>query len=372
MAAPKGLGALPEINGMKYKPDWDEAKARLTALWNGEPLDRACLSITAPSGKKVPAPAPRDAEARWMDPNYIIPHALASIENQWWGGESIPSYLLMCGWVINAGAQPHFDMNTIWFEPASAIDFDSPPDFRVEPANPWIARHEALYRKTAAAAGWDDFLLGQPCALPAADVMAFHMGTEPFLEALALHPEWMERALRQLNAGLMAERRRLKELIEKTHAFWYGSAGWMPFWGPTPYVATQSDVSCMISPDMFERFVAPDLEAVGRDAGFMWYHLDGYDAKQHLPRLLSMPFMRVIQYVPTPSEPPNGMGQLELYKTIQAAGRIVHVVVAPDQVAPLMNALDPALLMLQTRVASPDAGAAMLASLPRKIRRKAG
>jgi 5-methyltetrahydrofolate--homocysteine methyltransferase len=369
MAAPKGLGALPETNGMKYKPDWDEAKARLTALWNGEALDRACLSVTAGNGKKMPAPSPRDAEARWMDPDYVIPTALATIENQWWGGESIPSYLLMGGWVINAGARPQFHMNTIWFDPAEGVDFNSPPDFRVDPANPWIARFEDLYRRTAAAAGWDDFLIGQPCILPAADVMAFHMGTEPFLEALALHPDWIEAALRQLNAGLMAERRRLKSLIEKTHAFWYGSAGWMPFWAPRPYISTQSDVSCMISPDMFERFVAPELEAMGNEAGGMWYHLDGYDAKQHLPRLLSMPFLRVIQYVPTPSEPPNGMGQLELYKTIQAAGRIVHVVVPPEEVAPLMKALDPALLLLQTRVASPAAGEAMLASLPRQVGR---
>jgi hypothetical protein len=355
---------------MKYKSDWDEAKGRLTALWNGETLDRACLAVTAPNGKKRPAPPPRDAEARWLDPDYVSPSALAAVENRWWGGESIPSYLLMAGWVANFGAKPHFSMETIWFDPVETVDFDSPPDFKIDPANPWVQRFEALYVRLAEAAGWDDFLIGQPCILPASDVLAAHIGNDRYLEAMALHPDWVDAALRQMTAGLLAEKRRLRTRIEKKHAFWYGNAGWMPFWAPSPYFGTQSDVSCMISPEMFERYVVPELEAIGNEAGAMWYHLDGRDAKQHLPRLLSLPFMRVIQYVAVPNEPPNGMGQLELYKTIQAAGRIVHVVVTPDQVQPLMNALDPALLMLQTGVKTPDEGQAMLDALPRKVRAK--
>lgn len=353
---------------MKFKPDWEEAKARLTAMWNGEMLDRACLSITAPSGKKIPRPTPRDAEAKWLDPEVVIPSGLAGMENQWWGGEAIPSFLIMSGWMVNFGAPPHFSMDTIWFDPVEDVDFDSPPDFRIDPTNPWIRRYEELYMRAAEAAGWNDFLVGQPCVLPASDVLAAHLGNSRYLEAMALYPDWIDAALRQMTAELMAARRRMRGLIEKKHAYWYGNAGWMPFWAPRPYVATQSDVSCMISPEMFERFVAPELEAMGHEAGAMWYHLDGYDAKQHLPRLLSMPFMRVIQYVPTPSEPPNGMGQLELYRTIQGAGRIVHVTVKADQVAPLMNALDPALLMLYTSVPSPEEGQKMLAALPRSVR----
>ena len=357
---------------MKYKPDWDEAKARLTALWNGDTLDRACLAVTASSGKNRPSPQPRDAEAKWLDPDVVIPAGLASLENQWWGGEAIPSFLIMAGWMVNFGVQPHFSMNTIWFDPRPEVDFEAPPDFRIDPANPWIRRHEALYVKAAEAAGWDDFLIGQPCVLPASDVLAAHLGNARYLEAMALHPDWIEAALRQMASALLAERLRLQRLIEKKHAYWYGNAGWMPFWAPRPYFATQSDVSCMISPDMFERFVAPELEAIGRTYGALWYHLDGRDARQHLPRLLAFPFMRVIQYVAVPNEPPNGMGQLALYKTIQKAGRIVHVVVAPDQVRPLMNALDPALLMLQTRVSTPEDGKALLDALPRKVRTKTG
>ena len=64
----------------------------------------------------------------------------------------------------------------------------------------------------------------------------------------------------------------------------------------------------MLSPAMFDRFVVPELDVYGEDHGALWYHLDGGDARQHLPRLLSLPYLRVVQYVPAPFEPPNGPG----------------------------------------------------------------
>ena len=92
----------------------------------------------------------------------------------------------------------------------------------------------------------------------------------------------------------------------------------------------------------------------------MWYHLDGCDARQHLPRLLSLPYMRVVQYVPTPNEPPNGPGHLDLYREIQAAGRIVHVHADKNNVEPLVRELDPARLMIQTVCDSVAEGEALL------------
>ncbi len=76
--------------------------------------------------------------------------------------------------------------------------------------------------------------------------------------------------------------REFAELAAQTHAYWYGNAGWMPFWAPEQYVATQSDVSCMLSPEMYDAFVLPELDALARRFTNVWYHLDGHDARQHL------------------------------------------------------------------------------------------
>jgi len=196
--------------------------------------------------------------------------------------------------------------------------------------------------------------------LPANDLISMHMGTEKFLTALVDEPRWMREAIIEGAKQLQAERDRLQNKISKFHEFWYGNAGWMPFWGPEQYSTTQSDVSCMLSPDMFEEYIVPELDVHGTATGAMWYHLDGGDAQQHLPRLLSLPYMRVIQYVPTPAEPPNGPGHLDLYRKIQHAGKIVHIQVGKRDVEALVKALDPSLTVLQTVCGTIEEGKELL------------
>jgi hypothetical protein len=347
---------------MKYKPDWSEAQRRLTALWNHERLDRPCIAILAPQEPSEPihVPDPVDDEARWMDPTYRIPLAQHQLECTWWGGEAVPSYLQMAGWVNCLGGTPRFVPDTIWFE-IMKVDFDQPSPFRYDPDNSWTGKYRSLLRAMCETAGRDDFLVGCPGHLPANDLLSMHMGTQEFLMALADHPEWMADAIRTGARDLTVCRLEMQDLMRREgHEFWYGNAGWMPFWAPEPYNSTQSDVSCMMSPEMFDRFIVPELDENGEEHGALWYHLDGGDAKQHLPRLLSLPYMRVIQYVPAPFEPPNGPGHLEMYNLIQSAGKIVHVQVSMDHVEPLVRELDPTLLMLDTHVATRDDGERLL------------
>jgi hypothetical protein len=345
---------------VKYKEDWEEAQGRLCALWRHEGGDRPYLAVTAPSGRTVsPCGPPRTPEEKWMDPDWIAANRRAALEGRWCGGEAIPSYLLMGGWTVSLGGSPLFAMNTIWFETA-APDFDSPSPYRYDAADPWVCRHRDLYEAAAVAAGQDDFLVGGGCLLPANDLLSMHMGTELFLTALVDHPEWMRAAIIQGARDQLKARVELRELIRDRHRFWYGIAGWMPFWAPEPFVSTQSDVSCMLSPDMYDEFVVPELDVYGEAIGAMWYHLDGCDARQHLPRLLSLPYVRVVQYTPTPSEAPNGPEHLAMYRQIQEAGRIVHVQLPRENVEPLARALDPALLLMQTECGSVAEGEALL------------
>ena len=353
---------------MKYKVDWPEAQRRLTALWHGERLDRPCIAVLAPRmlENPIPVPQPADDEARWMDPLFRVAMNRHEIESKWWGGEAIPSTLQMAGWTTCLGGTPRFGPDTIWFD-TREVDFGRPSPFRHDAGSVWSRKYRALLLALCDEAGRDDFLIGSPGGLPANDLLSMHMGTQEFLFALVDHPEWMADAILTGARDQLRARQELQEMIRARHEFWYGNAGWMPFWTPEPYVATQSDVSCMLSPDHFEEFVVPELDIVGRDTGAMWYHLDGGDAQQHLPRLLSLPYMRVIQYVPNPLEPPNGVGHLALYRKIQKAGRIVHVQVAKEQVEPLCRALDPRLLMLDVSWSckSPEEGLELLASAKR-------
>ncbi len=348
---------------IRHKPDWPEAQRRLTALWRYQRLDRPCVAVTAPQPPRdqlPPIPPPADHEARWLDPDYRLAVMRQTLESTWWGGEAIPGMTPMANWIVCLGGTPRFDAHTIWFE-TQTVDFSRPSPFRHAPDSPWMAKYRKLLLALCAAAGRDDFLVGKPGGLPANDLLSMLMGTQEFLFALVDHPEWMAEAILAGARDQAQARRELQALIRQSgHQFWYGHAGWMGFWAPEPFATTQSDVSCMLSPEMFDRFVLPELELYAELHGPLWYHLDGGDAKQHLPRLLSLPFLKVLQYTPAPFEPPNGPGHLDMYRQIQAAGKIVHVQLPPANIEPLVRQLDPARLMLDTQVASRADGERLL------------
>ena len=51
-----------------------------------------------------------------------------------------------------------------------------------------------------------------------------------------------------------------------------GYGNWWPFWSPEPFYAPQSDVSCMLSPETFERFIVPELDDTYAVAGTFTMH----------------------------------------------------------------------------------------------------
>jgi hypothetical protein len=347
---------------VKFKSDWPEAQRRLTAWWNRERLDRPCIAVRAPQNVACPTPVPTPVndEARWLDPAYRMALARRELESTWWGGEAVPSCLQLAGWMNCLGGTPHFAPDTIWFE-TRTVDFTHPSPFRHDHQHEWGGKFRTLMLALCDAAGHDDFLVGSMLGLPANDLISMHMGTQDFMFALVDQADWMAEAILTGARDQLRTCQELQVLLRaQGHEYWYGNAGWMALWAPEPFLSTQSDVSCMLSPEMFDRFVVPELDIYGQAHNAVWYHLDGGNAKQHLPRLLSLPYMRVIQYVPAPCEPPNGPGHLEMYKQIQAAGRIVHIQAPAENIEPLVRELDPALLMLDTWVPSRDEGERLL------------
>jgi hypothetical protein len=187
--------------------------------------------------------------------------------------------------VICLGGTPRFGPDTIWFETCS-VDFAQPSPFRHDPSSPWVSKYRVLFQALCEAAGRDNFFVGKPGGLPANDLLSMHLGTQEFLFTLIDHPDWMTEAILTGARDQVRARREILATVLYRGESWYGPAGWMPFWAPEPHNVTQSDVSCMLSPEMFERFVGPELDVYGNEHGALWYHLDGGDARQHLPRRL--------------------------------------------------------------------------------------
>lgn len=350
---------------MDYKSNWPETRERFTALWQGRHLGRPCITVTARNGAPVNVPKAQSGEERWLDVDFNARLMRAVFECTYYGGEAFPCHLLMAGWTAQSyGATPRFSTQTIWFDPISP-DWDRPPTFELDWESPWYRKVLALHRSTLKAAGRDRFVVGQACLMPANDILALVIGAENTLCAMMERPEWTRAAILKLTDNWVALMRHFADLARATHEFWYGNGGYMPFWAPEPYVSTQSDISCMLSPAMFDEFIVPELDVIGREFRNVWYHLDGQNAFQHLPRLLSLPYIKVVQFVPQSGTPFNGPAYLDLYRRIQASGRIVHIVVPPENVEVLCRELDPGLLCMDVRCNSTQEADALLANAER-------
>ena len=118
----------------------------------------------------------------------------------------------------------------------------------------------------------------------------------------------------------------------------------------------------MLSPDMFEEFIMPELDMAGEIYGRMWYHLDGPDALKHLSRLLSLDYIKVIQWVPGEGAAPNGPEWMDVYRQIQDAGKIVDISMAPGNAEGVIKELDPSLLCIHTSCPTIQEGEDLLSS----------
>ena len=80
----------------------------------------------------------------------------------------------------------------------------------------------------------------------------------------------------------------------------------------------------MIGPEMFDRFVKPELTASCRRLGNAFYHLDGRGQLPHLDSLLSIDELAGVQWVPGDGSP--GITEWpEVYQKIKDAGKLIQI-----------------------------------------------
>ncbi|MCF7740278.1 MAG: hypothetical protein K9N00_00650 [Candidatus Marinimicrobia bacterium] len=106
-----------------------------------------------------------------------------------------------------------------------------------------------------------------------------------------------------------------------------GSITWMGIWFPGRGSDLQSDFSAMISPDIFQQYVIPDIKRQTEKLDQTLYHLDGPRQLGHAKHLLQIDELDGIQWVPGAGE--QGVGSekwFDLYENIQSHGKklILH------------------------------------------------
>ncbi|MGH7145701.1 MAG: hypothetical protein ACREJ2_16450 [Planctomycetota bacterium] len=345
------------------KPDTNKAIQRMEAWWEGEILDRPPVQITAPRKDRRPLPTQNHAtlRERWMDVDFNLDRAEAQIANTAWIGEILPNYHPNLGPDFMAalfGSPLEFAADTSWSAPIlqdwSAIDglnlqFDS-------------RYFETLLAMTRAACqrAPGKFLVGHTDLHPAGDLCAALRGPQQFCLDVIESPLEVEALMRRIEPAFYL-------VYEAQHAI-LRAAGqsltttWLPAFAPGRYYVPSNDFSCMVSPQMFERFFAAEIEREVAWLDRSIYHLDGPQALPHLDRLLAMPRLDAIQFVYGAGAGPASRW-LDVYRKIQAAGKSLHVYVDPEDLGAFIGGIAPPGVLISTHAESEEHAAALLAQV---------
>ena len=342
---------------MYYKDNWDNSKKRLEAFWKGEIVDRCCFSVVShrKGSRFIPEAIPQSPEDKlryWTDGEWILKRHLDYFENSYFGGEATPQIFINLG----AGGHAGFFKNmkyqfeeTVWFFPG-VNDWDK-DELEFDPES-------FLYKKTIELAKYytaeskGRYFVSMPDTSGNADALAHLRGSENLLVDLVTDEERVQEALGKIQEVWLDINQQVYDIVKENNEG--GSAiTWLDTWAPGRHAQMQCDLSVMISPYMFEKFIMPELRAQSEWMDNCLYHLDGMEQVRHLDMLLSLERLKVIQWTCVVGQP-SPLEFIPILKKIQAAGKGVLIRVNPDEVEPLMEQLSSKGLYLVLRVSSED------------------
>ncbi len=299
---------------MLYNDHFDELKKRMEAYWNREETDRSCAALIVS----------RPNNCDFGEVNYYFDtekadelHRNRRFQSYDYLWEAIPClfpYFGTAGIAEYAGCKPHYTPRTTWFEPclpepdAGEISFRNMEGFERQKAA--IARLVTLSRKDYAVTVTDN------CGI--ADALAAMRGAQEFLMDMMTEEEFVLEGIRKLLPIYKETQEELFSLVKENNE---GSIlSWMHLWAPQRCAQMQCDLSVMISPAMYEKFILPELNELTEFLDYPVYHFDGQEQIRHLDLLLSLKKLRAIQWTPVAGQPKTSTFIPELQK-IQKAGK---------------------------------------------------
>jgi len=354
------------MTGLLQKRDWLEAKARLSAWWRHEALDRPVVELTAPRATPLPGPEPvpppADPERAWLAFPARLERAEAALRRTAFLGEAVPGVTPGLGpgsLGLFLGARGSFFERTVWYDPC--FDDIGTAHLQWDEANPyWQWTLEST--RLALSRGVGRWVVEMPDLIENLDTLAALVGTLPLLEWLVTAPEEVHRLQRDLVPLWFRAFDPLYEMIGPGE----GGNAWLCFkaWAPGRMAKLQCDLSAMISPAMFEAFVWPYLAEQAAGLDFVMYHLDGPDAVKHLERVLAVPGLDVLQWTPGSGQGHGGDPAYDfIYRAALDAGKGVHATMPIEAVPAFVKRLGPSGLYISTTAPTEAEGRRLLAEL---------
>ena len=360
---------------MYYKHDWEKAKARLLAFWEGEIIDRCCVGVhAARKTSKIP-PFPEQQYGPWLgglekfgdddhesikqwwvDPEENYQRMLTWFENTYFGGEAIPCTYVNWGAMALAacyGSPAKFTKTSVWY-PAVIEDWNT-WEWQFDPATSEAWQQILAIVKHLLAQNNGRYFVGKPEIGNAGDVLSLMRGMDKLSLDLLDHPEAVENGIAVLSDTWVTLMEQVYQMTTAVND--QGDVlAWMGLWAPGKMDQIACDFSSVISASMFKEFFVPEIEKMGNWCEHGVYHLDGPPCmKNMLPTLLGIQQIDAIQWTPGAGSPPTYSPQyIPQYKKIQESGRKLYLLAKPHEIEDLLAELAPNGLYLRTDVETED------------------
>ena len=328
----------------ELKPDFEEVLERYEAWWNCAIIDRPLVDMGFMKPKEERTPVPQkeytNIRDRWMDTEHIVAQAEARLSNRVHFSDSLPILFPDIGpEVFSAfyGCKMEYGEWTAWSEPILAdLSDESIASLRLDRDSFYFKK---LIEMTEAMieAGKGKFIVGYTDLHGGGDAIAAFRDPQELLMDTIEDPDAIERLCARITTEFLEVYDFFYDMLS---AAGMPSTSWLGAICKGKYHIPSNDFSCMISDEAFEDLFIPGIIRECQHMDRCIYHLDGPQALRYLDRLLEIPEIHAIQWVP-------GAGQdywgdwIDVYQRIQAKKKAFTIGVPAKDLDRLFEVLAP-------------------------------
>ncbi|MFW6154068.1 MAG: hypothetical protein ACOC95_02530 [Planctomycetota bacterium] len=308
---------------------WDRIRRDYGKWWDGT-LGRPLIHATV--GGRDPGRSAPDLPGHRFVPFYDPSVPPEAIVDRWdydlstvsFLGDAFPSIWPNYGAGVIAALMgcrldPQSEGKTVWFHPIERREAED-LHFRYDPDNPWLKRIKAVM--TAAIDRWQGGVqVGMTDLGGNLDILSSFRPGEQLLLDLYDCPDEIKRLTWEAHELWLRYFQEFDAVLQPINP---GYTAWTPIFSEQPYYMLQCDFCYMISPEMFDEFVKPELAATCEKLVHPFYHLDGPGQLPHLDSLLEIDALCGVQWIPGDGSPPITEWP-EVYRKIHAAGKRIQI-----------------------------------------------
>ncbi len=306
---------------------WEEVKQNYSKWWSCE-LERPLIHMTV-SGCESDRPKSELPHLNFFSHydlsipvDKIVDAVDYDLTTKRFLADSFPTRWLNFGPGVMAtftGADLMNTTDSSWFRPRSRFEIKD-LKIKFDPTSVWYRRIADL-AKCMMDRWQGQVQVGMTDLGGSLDVVSTFRPNEALLLDLYDYPDEVKRVLWETHECWFQSFEALNSILQPRNP---GYTAWTAIFSQEPYYMLQCDFAYMISPQMFDEFVKPELAASCRRLKNAFYHLDGVGQLPHLDSLLSIPELKGVQWIPGAGKPDCSEWP-EVYRKIRKAGKLIQI-----------------------------------------------